>query len=94
MSQLPSSFPADFADNLLALLTDALRRTQQLLHPLLAHLDPSCLPAATSTADSRGGLLRFGAPSTSKAGGRGTESTSPVAIARPGKRFGLLSIAA
>lgn len=94
MLQIPSSLLDNFAANLPSLLADALRRTQLLLHPLLVHLDPSILPLATTTSETRGGLLRFGAPSASKIGGTGTEFRSPVAVARPGKRFGLLSIAA
>ncbi|KAK8861647.1 hypothetical protein IAR55_002470 [Kwoniella newhampshirensis] len=83
------------------IIDQTLRRTQLLIYPLTVHLTPS---KHTSTPlqgpghghglDSRNAaLLRFGAPVAGK-GGPGTEFRSPVAVARPGKRMGLLSIAA
>ena len=85
---MPSDFPADFTDRLPTILADHLRRSQLLLHPLLTHLAPSVLPAAQTVPTSRNAanFLRFGAPSAG-------EFISPVAVAKPGKRFGLLSIA-
>ena len=82
--------PPDFTALLPDLLADALRRTQLLIHPILTQLDPSILPPPSTALDSRGGLLRFGGPST-KNGGT-SDFRSPVAVA--GKRFGLYSIAA
>jgi hypothetical protein len=85
--------PQEFRDQLPALALESLRRTQLLLHPLIAHLDPAKFgPSKPAATDARmASLLRFGAPATK--GGVGTEFRSPIAVARPGKRFGLLSIA-
>lgn len=76
-----------FATSLPDLATEALRRTQVVLHPLVAHLPPA------QRADTRNAaLLRLGAPALR--GGVGAEFKSPLAVARPRKRFGLLSIVA
>ncbi|KLT41250.1 hypothetical protein CC85DRAFT_286686 [Cutaneotrichosporon oleaginosum] len=76
----------DFAQRLPELAGEALRRTQVVLYPLVVHL-----PQAEQGKRERGGaLLRLGAPTLR--GGVGAEFKSPLAVARPGKRFGLLSI--
>lgn len=82
--------PDDFAAQLPSLVEDSLRRSQLLLYPILRHLKSAAVPA--TGADPRNGLLRFGAPKGSS--GIGTEFRSPLAVAKPGKRFGLLSITA
>lgn len=89
--QLPSSIPSDYADSLPSLVLDHLRRSQLLLSPLIRHLQAST-GTPTPLTDTRNGLLRFGAPKGNS--GVGTEFRSPLAVAKPGKRFGLLSIAA
>jgi len=89
--QLPSHFPSDYAEIVPSLVHDHLRRSQLLLSPLIRHLGaPSDLQAPST--DTRNGLLRFGAPKGNS--GVGTEFRSPLAVAKPGKRLGLLSIAA
>lgn len=73
-------------------LHDTLRKHQVLLRPLLAHLDPTKLGLAPSlaAADQRmANLMRFGAPATR---GIGTDFRSPLAVAKPAKRFALISI--
>lgn len=86
--QIPPGVPDDFASRVPSILADHLRRTQLLLHPLIGHLPPSSLPARPTVPASRGSstFLRYGPPPTS-------DFRSPVAVADPGKRFGLLSIA-
>jgi len=84
--QIPSSIPTDFRTNLPTILADHLRRTQLLLYPLIRHLPESALPAATSSTARKSNYLRLGPASVG-------EFRSPVAVAKPGKRFGLLSIA-
>ncbi|WWC96842.1 hypothetical protein V866_003717 [Kwoniella sp. B9012] len=80
------------------IIDQSLRKSQLLLYPLLSHLTPS--PQQTSNKghshDTRrnAALLRFGAPSITTSTGTGTEFRSPVVAAKPGKRMGLLSIAA
>lgn len=96
LTRSPDNLQADLQAKLPELVSDSLRRMQLLLGPLVAHLPPDVLlpsTRTTSAVDTRGNLLRFGAPAEAK-GGVGTEFRSPVAVARPGKRFGLLSIAA
>ena len=84
--QIPSSTPSDFQKNLPVILADHLRRTQLLLYPLVRHLPESALPSTTSSTARKSNYLRLG-PATVG------EFRSPVAVAKPGKRFGLLSIA-
>ena len=90
--QVPKSVPDEFKSQLDHLVADQLRRSQLLLSPLIRHLKIPSLSAVPSS-ESRNGLLRFGAPK-GPAGGVGTEFRSPLAVAKPSKRFGLLSIAA
>lgn len=78
----------DFSKQLPELVGEALRRTQVVLYPLVAHLPP----AERGKRERTGALLRLGAPALR--GGVGAEFKSPLAVARPGKRFGLLSIVA
>lgn len=85
----------DFPTQLPTLTLDSLRRTQLLLHPLIAHLDAAELgptPKPSGPDARMASLLRFGPPA-SKGGVGGTEFRSPLAVSRPAKRFGLLSIA-
>lgn len=84
--QIPSSIPTDFRTNLPTILADHVRRTQLLLYPLIRHLPESALPAAISSTARKSNHLRLGPASVG-------EFRSPVAVAKPGKRFGLLSIA-
>jgi hypothetical protein len=95
-SQLPPSF-AEFKNNLPATLLEYLRRTQLTLYPLMLHLTPAT-PASAATArgaERSAALLRLGAPGlANRATGVGAEFRSPIAVARPGKRIGLLSIVA
>ncbi|WWD16437.1 hypothetical protein CI109_100863 [Kwoniella shandongensis] len=98
LSKVPSSIP-NFEEELPKIIDQSLRRTQLLIYPLTTHLTPSkTTPVQTlghgHGLDSRNAaLLRFGAPVAGK-GGAGTEFRSPVPVAKPGKRMGLLSIAA
>jgi hypothetical protein len=88
--------PEDFPTQLPTLALDSLRRTQLLLHPLIAHLDPAKLgptPKASGPDARMASLLRFGPPASKGGVGVGTEFRSPLAVSRPAKRFGLLSIA-
>ncbi|BEJ01631.1 hypothetical protein CcaverHIS631_0603130 [Cutaneotrichosporon cavernicola] len=78
----------DFGQRLPELVGEALRRTQVVLHPLVEHL----VPAERGKRERTGALLRLGAPALR--GGVGAEFKSPLAVARPGKRFGMLSIVA
>lgn len=87
--KVPSTMPDDYAEQLPSLVQDHLRRCQLLLQPILGHIKASVV---TSKSDGRNGLLRFGAPKTSS--GVGAEFKSPLAVAKPSKRFDLLSIAA
>jgi hypothetical protein len=84
--KIPSSIPSDFKTNLPTILADHLRRTQLLLYPLIRHLSESALPSIPSSNARKSNYLRLG-PATVG------EFRSPVAVAKPGKRFGLLSIA-
>lgn len=87
--QIPAGVPDDFVSRLPTILADHLRRSQLLLNPLIAHLPSTILPAAQPVPSSRStasSFLKFGPPPTG-------EFISPVAVAKPGKRFGLLSIA-
>ena len=94
VDQLPEDLPGGYASELDSLVLDHLRRTQVLLHPLVRHLDPSDIAPRSSNHEAglKGGLLRFGPPKGSS--GVNTEFRSPLAVAKPGKRFGLLSVAA
>lgn len=90
--QAGSSCPKGFKADMPAILHDTLRKHQVLLRPLLAHLDPAKLGLAPTapTADQRmANLMRFGAPA---ARGIGIDFRSPLAVAKPGKRFALISI--
>lgn len=97
MKQLPQGVPSDFTSLLPSLAADHLRRTQLLIHPLVAHLSISILPDQPTTGsvsakvDRNAALLRFGPPSGSAASAS-NDFRSPLAVAKPGKRFGLLSI--
>ncbi|ORX35220.1 hypothetical protein BD324DRAFT_82122 [Kockovaella imperatae] len=93
LARIPSTVPSSFASDLPDLLVDHLRRVQLLLSPLLAHIQPSTIISDAKPLDTRNGLLRFGAPKSASAGA-GTEFKGPIALATPGKRFPLLSIAA
>lgn len=83
-----------------ACLLQYMQRTQVLFAPLYAHLPTPTLSAAPSDSDGRrasalshsraASLLRFGAV----CGDASAEFHSPMALARPAKRFGLLSIVA
>ena len=81
-----------FSDLLPGICLDYLRRIQFLFHPLVQHLPP---PAGSKEDHLKGpdarmsAILRFGPPA-----GRGhnTNFRSPIAVAKPGKRFGLLSM--
>jgi hypothetical protein len=87
--QTPSSIPRDFSKTLPTILADHLRRTQLLLYPLIRHLPESALATpstGSSTIPRKSNYLRLGPASVG-------EFRSPVAVAKPGKRFGLLSIA-
>lgn len=77
---------------LVDLVIDHLRRTQVLFNPLLRHLNLQSMGVQVSKSASKNGLLRFGPPKASS--GITTDFRSPLAVAKPGKRFGLLSIAA
>ncbi|WVQ78802.1 hypothetical protein IAT38_000893 [Cryptococcus sp. DSM 104549] len=100
LQKVPTSM-APFPSELPTIIDQSLRRSQLLLYPLVAHLarstpTPSQTPALGHghALDSRNAaLLKFGAPSIGKSGA-GTEFRSPVPVAKPGKRMGLLSIAA
>ncbi|WWC60390.1 uncharacterized protein I303_102962 [Kwoniella dejecticola CBS 10117] len=110
LSDIQSTYPFFGVDNLQETIDQSIRRTQLLLNPLLSHLSPSSTSAPgypstpsigrgyTHGLDNRNAaLLRFGAPlnKVGSAGtGTGTEFRSPVVAAKPGKRMGLLSIAA
>lgn len=84
---------AGYADALPSLATEALRRTQVVLYPLITHLsNPAPEEKRERGRDRNAALLRLGAPAIR--GGVGAEFKSPLAVARPGKRFGLLSIVA
>ena len=85
--QVPSTIPSEFKSNLPTILADHLRRSQLLLYPLIRHLPESSIPTTTnSNAARKSNYLRLGAAAVG-------EFKSPVAVAKPGKRFGLLSIA-
>lgn len=95
-SQLSPSF-AEFKTELPSILMESLRRTQLTLYPLLLHLTPvTQLPIKSQRGSDRSAaLLRLGAPAlANRATGVGAEFKSPIAVARPGKRIGLLSIVA
>lgn len=76
----------DFGRRLSELVDEALRRTQVVLYPLIEHLPP----VERGKRERTGALMRLGGPALR--GGVGTEFKSPLAVARPGKRFGMLSI--
>lgn len=97
LGTLPSSYD-EFKSNLPAILLESLRRVQLLLSPLTSHLNlaPS-VPSATaaSRTDRSAALLPLGAPAlAARSAGVGAEFRSPIAVAKLGKRFGLLSIVA
>jgi hypothetical protein len=91
-AKVPATIPDEFKTQLEDSVANYLRRTQLLLSPLIRHLK---IPSTTviPSSESRNGLLRFGAPKGT-AGGVGAEFKSPLAVAKPSKRFGLISIAA
>ncbi|WVQ93491.1 hypothetical protein IAU59_000565 [Kwoniella sp. CBS 9459] len=97
LSKASEAHPS-FGSELDNIIDQSVRRSQLLLYPLLSHLKTAphtpSLGASRYTSDARNAaLLRFGAPSagiTTSA----TEFRSPVVLAKPGKRMGLLSIAA
>ncbi|WVW80227.1 hypothetical protein I302_102205 [Kwoniella bestiolae CBS 10118] len=100
LSQTSSSSSFDL-EKLQETIDQSLRKSQLLLYPLLTHLAPT--PSSSTSAlvgsgkshshDRNAALLRFGAPRISGSAGS-TEFRSPVVAAKPGKRMGLLSIAA
>jgi hypothetical protein len=61
-----------------------------MLYPLIAHLPERTLPANATPGpagrSTKSNYLRYGPPPAG-------EFKSPVAVAKPGKRFGLVSIA-
>jgi hypothetical protein len=86
-----SATSSDLAKLLPGILSDHLRRTQLLLYPLIRHLPESALVQSNSTSaisvvPRKANYLRLGPAPVG-------EFRSPVAVAKPGKRFGLLSIA-
>ncbi|KAL7424679.1 hypothetical protein Q5752_000363 [Cryptotrichosporon argae] len=90
LAKAPADLPSSFATDLPGILTDHLRRTQLILAPLLAHL-PSA--DADGKRDRNAALLRLGQPAAGRPGSA-AEFKSPLAVARIGKRFGLLSVVA
>ncbi|WVF65857.1 hypothetical protein IAT40_000594 [Kwoniella sp. CBS 6097] len=105
LGKVSDAYPALESD-INNIIDQSVRRSQLLLYPLLSHLKTAphtpSLGASRYTPDARNAaLLRFGAPSAGTASGGGggtgsgaTEFRSPVVLAKPGKRMGLLSIAA
>ncbi|KAL1411795.1 hypothetical protein Q8F55_002762 [Vanrija albida] len=98
LTRLPSPF-AELKSSLPAILLESLRRTQLVLGPLIGHLarPTGAKPVGRAAgADARNAaLLRLGAPSLAARGaGVGADFKSPIAVAKPAKRFGLLSIVA
>ncbi|RXK41345.1 hypothetical protein M231_01250 [Tremella mesenterica] len=85
--QAGSSVPEEFTDLLPGICLEHLRRTQLLLDPLIQHLP--------SINESKGGdsrlssLLPLGPPSNK---GANTDFRSPIPVAKPSKRFALLSM--
>ncbi|OCF31631.1 hypothetical protein I317_06120 [Kwoniella heveanensis CBS 569] len=100
LDKVSETYPP-FGSELDNIIDQSVRRSQLLLYPLLSHLKTAphtpSLGASRYTPDARNAaLLRFGAPSAGVTGGGAgtTEFRSPVVLAKPGKRMGLLSIAA
>nr|XP_019001779.1 uncharacterized protein I203_05486 [Kwoniella mangroviensis CBS 8507]OCF65240.1 hypothetical protein I203_05486 [Kwoniella mangroviensis CBS 8507] len=95
---LKETSPSFTLGELQQIIDHSLRKSQLLLYPLLSHLPPPPPPASDKghSHDTRrnAALLRFGAPTITTSTGTGTEFRSPVVAAKPGKRMGLLSIAA
>ncbi|TXT07513.1 hypothetical protein VHUM_03233 [Vanrija humicola] len=90
---------AELKSTLPAVLLESLRRTQLVLGPLIGHLarPTGANPVGRAVgADARNAaLLRLGAPGLAARGaGVGADFKSPIAVAKPAKRFGLLSIVA
>ncbi|WWC68540.1 uncharacterized protein I206_102469 [Kwoniella pini CBS 10737] len=104
MNKVNPTYSSFNLNTLQEIIIQSIRKSQLLLYPLLSHLSPT-IPSTTNSngklsygLDNRNAaLLRFGTPQNKINGtgtGTGTEFRSPVVAAKPGKRMGLLSIAA
>lgn len=98
---------AEFKERLQVILEESLKRVQLLIYPIVSHLPVSVISSSSpepSTARSGAGvgyhrnsydnnriLLRFGPPDSNKPGTT-AEFKSPLVVAKPGKRMGLLSV--
>lgn len=97
---------AEFKEKLQVVLEESLKRVQLLIYPIVAHLPVSVISSSSEPLTTRPGagvgyhrnsydknriLLRFGPPENKKTGAA-AEFRSPLAVAKPGKRMGLLSV--
>ncbi|WWC88089.1 uncharacterized protein L201_002993 [Kwoniella dendrophila CBS 6074] len=98
-----SSYPSFTSTTIQGIIDQSIKKSQLLIYSLLSHLTPSSATIDTPKIsysyglDNRNAaLLRFGTPQSGNKSGisTSTEFKSPVVAAKPGKRMGLLSIAA
>lgn len=107
-STLVSKIPvehAEFKEKLQVVLEESLKRVQLLIYPIVAHLPVSVISSSSeplttkpeagvgyhrNSYDKNRILLRFGPPENKT--GAAAEFRSPLAVAKPGKRMGLLSV--
>ncbi|OWZ69331.1 hypothetical protein AYX14_05282 [Cryptococcus neoformans] len=97
---------AEFKEKLQVVLEESLKRVQLLIYPIVAHLPVSVISSSSeplttkpeagvgyhrNSYDKNRILLRFGPPENKKTGAT-AEFRSPLAVAKPGKRMGLLSV--
>ncbi|KIR57503.1 hypothetical protein I314_06642 [Cryptococcus bacillisporus CA1873] len=105
VSKIPAEH-VEFKEKLHIVLGESLKRVQLLIYALVAHLPASAISSSsepsTTRSEARVGyhhnsydnnrnLLRFGPPENNKPGAT-AEFRSPLVVAKPGKRMGLLNI--
>lgn len=105
VSKIPAEH-VEFKEKLHIILGESLKRVQLLIYALVAHLPASAISSSsepsTTRSEARVGyhhnsydnnrnLLRFGPPENNKPGAT-AEFRSPLVVAKPGKRMGLLNI--
>lgn len=105
VSKIPAEY-VEFKEKLHIVLGESLKRVQLLIYALVSHLPASAISStsepSTTRSEARVGyhhnsydnnrnLLRFGPPENNKPGAT-AEFRSPLVVAKPGKRMGLLNI--
>lgn len=105
VSKIPAEH-VEFKEKFHIVLGESLKRVQLLIYALVAHLPASAISSSsepsTTRSEARVGyhhnsydnnrnLLRFGPPENNKPGAT-AEFRSPLVVAKPGKRMGLLNI--